>query len=118
MFIDNSTGLTSTLAYLHGAAGFITGPAAFWPEFEVKYWELLTSGKYDEAEAWHAKLLPFWRFRGYVSESNIDSAVFRAAAEYVGLNLGPPRPPFVGLSKEDKDKLFAILKKLGVPKKE
>ena len=37
VFIDNSIGYRSTIAHMHGATGYITGPAVYWPEFEAKY---------------------------------------------------------------------------------
>ena len=43
-FIDNSLGYTSTLAYMHGATGFISGPATWWPEFELEFFRLLEAG--------------------------------------------------------------------------
>ena len=47
---------------MHGASGYITGPAAFWPEVEAQYWDLLDQGRYPEADKLHSKLGPFWQF--------------------------------------------------------
>ncbi len=124
--IDNSKGFTSTLAHMHGAAGFITGPAAFWPDFEAEYWRLLEAGKYREAEQWHAKLLPFWGFfnRGKKAKAGAEfrggffgASVLKAAIEYVGIRMGPVRPPFSNLTKAKRLELYTILEKIGVKKR-
>ncbi len=115
-FIDNSIAYKSTIAHMHGATGYITGPGGFWPEFEAKYWSLLEQGKYQEADKWHAKLGPWWDW--YFSEGPfVDSSPHKAGLEYRGLYGGPVRPPFVELTKEQKKKLFGILEGMGVPKK-
>jgi len=118
-FIDNSIGYTSTAGHMHGATGYICGPGVFWPEFEAKYWNLLEQGKYQEADNWHAKLGPFWQwYRSEESGSGMFGAsAFKAAQEYRGLYGGPVRPPFVGLTEEQKNKLFSVLEAIGVPKK-
>ena len=58
-FIDNSLGYTSTLAYMHGAAGFISGPSTWWPEFELEFFRLLEAGDFAGADRWHAKIGPY-----------------------------------------------------------
>lgn len=116
--IDNSRGSLSTLAHMHGAAGFITGPATFWPKFEAKYWSLLEEGKYKEAEELHSKLLPFWDFydRGNKGHQFFGASIIKAAIEYVGIKMGPVRPPFRDLSEEERKELYRILEKIGVKK--
>jgi 4-hydroxy-tetrahydrodipicolinate synthase len=116
-FIDNSLGSTATVAHMHGASGYITGPGAFWPEFEAKYWNLLEQGKYQEADKWHAKIAPFWEF--FFSEGGIffAASVLKAGLEYRGLYGGPVRLPSIELTKEQKKKLFGVLEGIGVPKK-
>ncbi len=117
-FIDNSIAYTATVAHMHGAAGYITGPGVFWPEFEAKYWSLLEQGKYQEADKWHAKLGPFWQWFYSESESGMFGAsVLKAGQEYRGFYGGPARPPFIELTKEQKNKLFGVLEAIGVPKK-
>jgi len=128
-FIDNSIAYTAAIGHMHGAAGYITGPGAFWPEFEAKYWSLLEQRKYEEADKWHAKLGPFWDFfyggggtiKGEefagIEGSFFPASVLKAALEYVGLYGGPVRPPFIELTKEQKKKLFNILENIGVKKK-
>jgi len=116
-FIDNSGGYTTAVAQMHGAAGYVTCPGAFWPEFEAKYWSLLEQRKYEEAAKWHDKLIPLWEFWSGGGETFFDTSTQKAALEYVGLYGGPVRLPFIELTKEQKNKLFGILKGMGVPKK-
>ncbi len=126
-FIDNSIAYTAAVAHMHGAAGYITCPGAFWPEFDAKYWSLLEQGKYQEADKWHAKLGPLWEFwlsGGGAIEGGefggtalFDTSIQKAALEYVGLYGGPVRLPFIELTKEQKNKLFGVLEGMGVPKK-
>lgn len=124
--IDNSRGFTSTLAHMHGAAGFITGPAAFWPDFEAEYWRLLEAGKYREADQWHAKLLPFWDFFDHGKKGKaggefgggfFGASVLKAAIEYVGIRMGLVRPPFSDLAKAERQELYTILERIGVKKR-
>jgi hypothetical protein len=58
-YIDSSAGYVGTTAHMHGATGFITGFAPWWPEYELDYWDLLQARKYLEAECHHSRLFPF-----------------------------------------------------------
>lgn len=115
-YIDNSIAYTATVGHMHGGAGFITGPANFWPEFEAKYWSLLEEHKYVEAEKWHAKIGPYWAFVRGGEYDFFGASQIKAAQEYRGLCAGSIRPPFVGLTKEQKEKFFCVLEDIGVPK--
>ncbi|MAX04432.1 MAG: hypothetical protein CL883_03840 [Dehalococcoidia bacterium] len=113
--VDNSYGHTAGLAHQHGAKSYITGVAAFWPEGEAKFWQLLQEGKYAEADKFHSRQATFWRlvdegFEGYATN------VLKAAAEYVGINAGSVRPPFRDLNTKEKESLAQILAELGVKK--
>jgi len=118
-FIDNTGRYSTAVAHMHGGAGYITQAGAFWPEFELKYWSLLEQRKYEEALKWNAKLSPYFEFlTGDGAEGAFgDSSGVKAGLDYVGLHGGPVRPPFIGLTKEQKKKLFGVLEGIGVPKK-
>ncbi len=119
-FIDNSGTYRAIVAHVHGkAAGYVTHVAAFWPEFEAKYWSLLEQGKYEEATKWHDKLDPYYEFlkSGGAEGSFQEAPPAKAALEYLGLHGGPVRPPFIELTKEQKKKFFGVLEGMGVPKK-
>ena len=120
-YIDSTAGYCATTAHMHGAAGFITGVAPFWPEYELTYWDLLEAGKYLEAERYHSRLYPFQaRFHhGAEPEANEGfsaTTVLKTALEYVGLAGGPVRPPFRRLSTAERNEVFALLHAAGVPR--
>ena len=121
-FIDNSLGFTSTAGHMHGAAGFISGPSSWWPQFELEYWSLLQAGKYKEADLLHAKLGPFMKFhRGDEFESGMHDyyyapSILKAALEFVGLTGGPVRPPYFALTSQQKEKLWSVLEQIGAPR--
>lgn len=117
-FIDNSLGFTSSVGHMHGSRGFISGPAAWWPEFELHYWDLLEARRYQEADAWHARLAPYMRyFAGDEFQGDyyyFNASTIKASQEYVGLYGGPVRPPFKELTIEQKEVIWRLLDKIGV----
>jgi 4-hydroxy-tetrahydrodipicolinate synthase len=122
-FIDNSLGYTFTIGHMHGSSGYIAGPAAWWPEFELRYWDMLEAGNYREAETFHSQLAPYMQFfmgdefPGSDLPFYFGSAVIKATFEYVGLYGGPVRPPFRELTADQKADLSAILTRLGTPQR-
>ena len=118
-YIDSSAGYASTAAHMHGAKGFISGTAPWWPEHELEYWDLLQAGKYLEAERHHGRLTQFVsRFKeaeGHGNEGFSAITVMKAALDYVGLTGGPVRPPFKGLTQAERDEVYRLLRAAGVP---
>jgi len=116
-FIDNSLGFTATVSHMHGATGHISGPSTWWPEFELRFFELLEDGRYAEAERWQSRLAPYMAFHtGEFTKGPRyfhDSAIIKASLEYVGLHGGPLRPPFRAMSPSDKDELHAVMELIG-----
>ena len=115
-FIDNSLGFTSSVGHIHGSASFISGPASWWPEFELAYWDLLEKGDYDEADRMHARLAPYMHFfmgeeftTGEPYPYYFGASLVKASLDYVGLKGGTVRPPFTALGDDDKKALFRIL---------
>ena len=115
-FIDNSLGFTSTVGHIHGGSGFIAGPAGWWPEFELEYWDLLEAGHYAEADRFHARLAPYmYYFMGEEFTDGEDypyhfgSSLIKASLEFVGLKGGVVRPPFQALGDAAKKELFRIM---------
>ena len=119
-FVDNSLGYTSALAHMHGATSFISGPATFWPEFELEFFRLLEDGDYAAAERWHARLAPYFDLfqgEGGMGVGGLQhSALIKASLEYVGLYGGAPRPPFRAANAEEKAAVDAALDKIGAKK--
>jgi 4-hydroxy-tetrahydrodipicolinate synthase len=119
-FIDNSLGYISTLAHMHGASGFISGPSVWWPEFELEFFEMMERGEYAKADKWHARLGPWMDLiNGEFARSESffhQAAIMKASLEYVGQYGGPVRPPFRAMNTEEKQEVFAVLDDLGAPK--
>ncbi len=117
-FIDNSLGYTSTVAYMHGATGFISGPATWWPEFELEFFRLLEAGDFAGADRWHARIGPYMGLHqsegGPGWQGLQDAAIIKAAQGYVGLHGGPSRPPFHGVTDEQREAIHQVLDQLGV----
>lgn len=117
-FIDNSLGFTSTVGHMHGATGFISGPVTWWPDFELHYWDLLETGRYQDADRWHAKLASYMRYFAGDEFSGeyyfFGASIIKASLEYVGLYGGPVRPPFRELTSEQKEEIFTVLDQIDV----
>ena len=113
-YIDSSGGYATTAAHMHGAAGWVTEIAPIWPEFEMKYWELLEAGDYKAAQLHRHRLAPLFQFvMDHPSTTTAYSwiTVLKAALEYVGLEGGPVRPPFRALNASEKGEVFDLLAK-------
>jgi dihydrodipicolinate synthase/N-acetylneuraminate lyase len=117
-YIDSSGGYATTAAHMHGAAGWVTEIAPFWPEFEMKYWDLLEAGDYKAAQLWRHRISPLFQFlQDHPSTTTAYSwvSLLKTALEYVGLEGGLVRPPFRALNKSEKREVFDLLASLGVP---
>lgn len=118
-YIDSSGGYATTAGHMHGAAGWVTEIAPLWPEFEMKYWDLLEAGDYKAAQLHRHKLAPMFQFV-FEHPSTITAyswiTFLKAALEYVGLEGGPVRPPFRALNATEKKEVFTLLERLGVPR--
>jgi dihydrodipicolinate synthase/N-acetylneuraminate lyase len=118
-YIDSSGGYATTAGHMHGAAGWVTELAPIWPEFEMKYWDLLEKGDYKAAQLHRHRMAPLFQFVfDHPSTTTAYSwiTVIKAALEYVGLEGGPVRPPFRALDAAEKKEVFDLLASLGVPK--
>jgi 4-hydroxy-tetrahydrodipicolinate synthase len=118
-YIDSSGGYATTAGHMHGAAGWVTELAPIWPEFEMKYWNLLEAGDYKAAQLHRHRMAPLFQFvmdNPATTTAYSWVTVIKAALEYVGLEGGPVRPPFRALNAEEKKTVFDLLAKLGVPK--
>jgi 4-hydroxy-tetrahydrodipicolinate synthase len=118
-YIDSSGGYATTAGHMHGAAGWVTELAPIWPEFEMKYWELLEKGDYKAAQLHRHRMAPLFQFVfDHPSTTTAYSwiTVIKAALEYVGLEGGPVRPPFRALAAAEKQVVFDLLASLGVPR--
>jgi dihydrodipicolinate synthase/N-acetylneuraminate lyase len=117
-YMDTSACYAMTSAHMHGAAGFVSELATWWPEFELSYWERLEAGNYREAQLEHARMNPVLEFTAaHPAQSTAFSpnTILKAALDYVGLHGGVLRPPFRALDDGERAKLYELLDGLGVP---
>jgi 4-hydroxy-tetrahydrodipicolinate synthase len=95
-----------------GGKGVISVVANIWPEKCVAMINAFQNGNIKEAISLHEELFP-------VSEAmfiETNPIPIKAAMNYLGHYAGPLRLPLVEMSRENKHKLIAALKKSGVGK--
>lgn len=119
-FLENSLAYTAVLAAMHGGTAFVSSTSCWWPEFEIRFFQMIQKKQYAEADKWHTRLAPyfawfqgeFWRSQRFFHAS----ALIKASMEYVDLYGGPLRPPFRALNAAEKKDLWAMMEKMGVRK--
>lgn len=118
-YIDSSGGYATTAGHMHGAAGWVTEIAPLWPEFEMRYWQLMEAGDYREAEMWRARIAPLFQFSLDQPSSTTAYSwvtIIKAALDHLGLEGGPVRPPFRALDAREREPVQRLLDELGFPK--
>ena len=109
----------TTAGHMHGAQGWVTELGPLWPEFEMRYWDLLAQGDYKAAQLHRHRMAPLFQFvfdNPSTSTAYSWITIIKAALEYIGLEGGPVRPPFRELNASEKQRVFDLLESLGVPK--
>ena len=96
-------------AYLAGSRACISGLANAFPEINVRTFNLLKEGKYEEAAKAQLEII---RFREVMHLAPTYPAVFEAL-RMRGIDVGYPKPPFRRLTAEEIQKLRDNFKKLG-----
>ncbi|HIE53204.1 MAG TPA: dihydrodipicolinate synthase family protein [Armatimonadetes bacterium] len=104
-------------SHVMGASGFISGCGDFWPQYDLKIWELLEQGKYRRVREELVRLnWPLYDFRGRIGRlTGGEASVKKAAAELVGRAGGPPRPPTRPLTEKERQELRELLARADVP---
>lgn len=106
------------LSHLYGARAFVTHLSSFWPQYPRKLWHQLEAKDYEGA---HVTLAAFkWQWSAWVGAAvkytEGEGPFIKAAMEAVGLQAGPPRPPYTRLSPELLADLRTLLCDCGTPK--
>jgi 4-hydroxy-tetrahydrodipicolinate synthase len=114
-YMDTSAAFVTTTAHMHGAAGFVSECSTWWPEFELRYWELLEAGEYRRAELGHAHINPLFHYMTARGGAHTPVSVLKACLEYAGFAGGPIRPPHRALDSAEKTGVFEVLAAIGVP---
>ncbi len=101
------------LAYeslLMGCKGWVCPTSNIVPRMTVELFDLVQSGKVQDAEKLYYRMLPLLR---YLEAGQLGAKV-KAAMNLLGHCGGKPRKPFLPLSKEEEPALQTILKDLRV----
>ncbi|MEM2905897.1 MAG: dihydrodipicolinate synthase family protein [Candidatus Bathyarchaeia archaeon] len=93
-----------------GMKGFTCGLINFAPKYELGIYEAAVRKDYDRVVQLQQTLAPLAEFRSKVG----SVSVVKAAMDMVGLAGGPPRPPHVKLTEEERKELKRLLADLGL----
>jgi len=96
-----------------GGKGVISVVANFWPEKMVSMIAAFQNGNMAEALRLHEELLPV--SNAMFIETN--PAPVKTVMNYVGLHAGSPRLPLVQMTRENQNKLIAVLTENGIGKR-
>jgi len=96
-------------AYLAGSRACISGLANVFPEINVKTFNLLREGKYEEAAKAQLEII---KLREVLHRAPTYPSVFEAL-RLRGIDVGYPKPPFRRLTKNEIRRLEEGLKELG-----
>ena len=106
------------LCHQLGGRGYITSDATAYAPHELKVWELMEAGKYDEAQAEIDRVngrLGVWRTK--VKEESGGYQHLKAYMKVVGQDCGETREPSHWVSDKLMDELREIFRGLGWPVK-
>jgi 4-hydroxy-tetrahydrodipicolinate synthase len=107
--IDNTSDLGD--AYRLGARGYTSIGAGAYPPPYVRIWDMLESGRIDEAQAaWEKVDTPLRNFYAKVtSVSGGQGRVTKGMSEIMGYPMGSCRPPSLPLSPDEMAELRALM---------
>ena len=98
----------------NGGAGMVSAFGPAYPKHDLKVWELLENGKYEEADALKNSFAE--AVGPALAKISSNSGGYRAARgmmELVGQPVGPPRLPTEPLTSEELSELKVGMQKLG-----
>ena len=80
-----------------GGHGFVSDGISAYPSFYIDVWDMILSGKYEEAEArWNKVVRPLRKIsHDWMEISGGEGSFEKALQENMGINMGPPRPPSI-----------------------
>ena len=113
--IDNAG--TPILNHRLGGKGYINHTSDIYPPHDLKLWELMESGRYDEADAlWESAEVPWRKFANKVSQRTGGQAVVKKGMLAVmGHPPGASRPPSLPLTAEELAELYEMMAGWGWP---
>lgn len=112
--IDNAYSFNLTLGHQLGASGFITHVGTFWPEYDIKIWNLMKEGKYAKAtEEMRRFFVPLYEFHQKVSGQG--ASVGLECLKISGRLSGLPRLPETPLTAKEKRELKQLFQNAQAP---
>ena len=113
--IDNNG--TPILNHKLGGTGYINHTSESHPSHDLKIWDLMEAGRYDEAEALYQPVEDEWRqFANKVGQRTGGQAVVKKGMMAImGWSVGASRPPSLPLNEEEMAELYDIMAGWGWP---
>ncbi len=112
--IDNS--IEPIRCHKNGGRGFISSISHAYPEQDLKVWDLMEAGDYDQALTEFERVTrPIREFGGMVGRRSGGYQLQKAMMEAIGKPMGQPRPPSLPLTPEQLDDLKRLMASLGWP---
>ncbi len=100
-----------------GGRGYINWTADIHPPVDLRLWDLMESGRYDEAQAlWDSVYLPLSEFQNKIAvKSGGQARLKKGLTAVMGRPIGHSRPPSLPLSEDEMAELRDILVGFGWP---
>ena len=113
--IDNSG--SPVECHRRGGHGFLTDGVAAYPAWYLGLWDMMLSGRNDEAQTeWERVMVPLRELYARVVErSGSDAKMEKGMSEVMGLPMGPPRPPSIPLTADEMSELRDMMTGWGWP---
>ena len=113
--VDNSANVVE--CHKRGGTAFLTDGIAAYPAWYLGLWDMMLSGRYDEAQAeWDRVMDPLRELYARIGEkSGSDAKVEKAMSAVMGLPMGPPRPPSIPLTADEMSELREMMAGWGWP---
>lgn len=115
LFIDNQ--LQFVQSHMLGGRGVNVHPANYWPQWGVRFWDLLEKGQYREAQAQMTQVVsPYYDMHETIGaftggEGHLD----KLCLELVGLDSSRCRPPIRDIRPQFRERVRRMLLECGVP---
>lgn len=114
LFIDNQ--LDFVKSHMYGGRGFNLHPCNYAPKWGLKFWELLESRQYYEAQQEQVRMVsPYYDLCSEISAATCgEGTLDKLCLELIGLEGGPCRPPTRDVRDQFRVKTREMLANCGV----
>jgi 4-hydroxy-tetrahydrodipicolinate synthase len=113
--LNGSGRINEPYAHFIGATGFVEGTASILLTTLQDIFKASREGNYQKAKDIRRRLVPLRTFMAEPKSVGRYIAVLHAMAEELGLPAGPPRPPILPLTDQERVQMREMMKKAGVP---